>query len=584
MKSHLGLEKSSADKRRSPRVVIEDLEPRALMSATPLATPTTLSAMMQSPTAIHLSWSDTDSTAQGYFVLRSSNGGAFSPIAQISSASTKAFTDNTVIADTNYQYKIEAYNGGTTSGQSNTARVSTPLPAPTNFAAAAESSASVELTWTPNSEVTAYYIMRSSDGTHFTQLAIVTSPGASGYTDNTVTANHSYTYQVEACAGRISSPFSARRTVTTPSNNNNQSSDDVTLSTRFSDELVITAPGSDDTVDLTQSGNNLDIDADGTTTVEAIPAAGVFVYTRGGTDTIDIASSVTAFTTVDTIDGAPTTVDSSGTDVSAWIDSTDNYTGTGDVHRVASFAGGVSKALGVSLPNPTDAGATTTTDLSLWGTGPVMGDVNQGEVGDCYFLSSLAAFANSDPSMLHQSAVDLGDGTYAVQFYSNGKPEYVRVNDRFSSGPFNGFYYANPGSNDTIWAMVMEKAFCYFRTGANSYASINAGWMGEVYSDLNINSSVLFPDSDSQTAFYNTVSAALNAGEAVTLATSSDAPNLVSDHAYTLVSTHETNGVTYYVVRNPWGVSGDSLENSQGYATLTFAQVQANFTEGCVAT
>jgi hypothetical protein len=41
--------------------------------------------------------------------------------------------------------------------------------------------------------------------------------------------------------------------------------------------------------------------------------------------------------------------------------------------------------------------------------------------------------------------------------------------------------------------------------------------------------------------------------------------------------------VAHYVVRNPWGVSGDSLENSQGYATLTYSQMVANFTDGCAS-
>jgi hypothetical protein len=58
----------------------------------------------------------------------------------------------------------------------------------------------------------------------------------------------------------------------------------------------------------------------------------------------------------------------------------------------------------------------------------------------------------------------------------------------------------------------------------------------------------------------------------------------VGDHAYTLVSAYlDGSGVAHYVVRNPWGVSGDSLENSQGYATLTYSQMVANFTDGCAS-
>ena len=51
-----------------------------------------------------------------------------------------------------------------------------------------------------------------------------------------------------------------------------------------------------------------------------------------------------------------------------------------------------------------------------------------------------------------------------------------------------------------------------------------------------------------------------------------NAPNLVESHAYTLLSVSNVGGVNHYIVRNPWGESGDSLENSQGIATLTYAQ------------
>jgi len=87
----------------------------------------------------------------------------------------------------------------------------------------------------------------------------------------------------------------------------------------------------------------------------------------------------------------------------------------------------------------------------------------------------------------------------------------------------------------------------------------------------------------SSTALYNSISSELSAGKEVTVGTGNSAPNLVSDHAYTVISCTMVNGVASYVVRNPWGVSGDSLENSQGYATLTYSQMEANFVDCCEA-
>jgi hypothetical protein len=210
--------------------------------------------------------------------------------------------------------------------------------------------------------------------------------------------------------------------------------------------------------------------------------------------------------------------------------------------------------------------------------------VNQGGVGDCYFLSSLAAFAGEKPSVLEQSAVDMGDGTYTVQFYNNqNKPVFVRVSNDISTGNYWGYAFARPGSTGDIWALVMEKAFADFRTGANTYASISSGWMGDVYAELGQANAYFVPSNYSESQLYTMLSNDLANGKAVTLGTY-NAPDLVSGHAYTLVSCSvDGNGVTSYVVRNPWGVAGDSLENSQGYATLTYAQLTANFVDGCQA-
>jgi hypothetical protein len=80
------------------------------------------------------------------------------------------------------------------------------------------------------------------------------------------------------------------------------------------------------------------------------------------------------------------------------------------------------------------------------------------------------------------------------------------------------------------------------------------------------------------------VSKDLAKGLAVTLGTDTFARSLVGSHGYTLISASiDSSGATHYVVRNPWGVSGDRLENSAGYASLTFAQMQANFDAGVQA-
>jgi fibronectin type 3 domain-containing protein len=546
---------------------------------TPLAGVSSLTATAQTATSVQLKWTDNDASATGYNVLRSTDGSTFTMLIKIASATAVSYTDTTTTSAKEYYYRVQAYDTATTSAVSNTASATTPMFFPSALQATQVGSY-VNLTWINQDPTTTSYILsRSTDGTNFTQLTVLSSAGSTTYADTTATVGQKYYYEVQATNGTLVS-FASNIANITPIDTGGGS---VAITTRYGNELVITATGVDDTVSLSQSGSLLTVNADGQTYTDPVPTAGLFVYTRGGSDGINVASSVTVRTTLETIDGALTDITSAGTNVDAWIDSTDLYSGTGAVNRIASFAGGVSKATGVSLKDPTDSGAVTHFNGSLWGTGPVAGDVNQGSVGDCYFLSSLAAFAGEKPSVLMQSAVDMGDGTYTVQFYSGTTPVDVRVSNDMPQGGFNGYAFAHPGADGTGWAMVMEKAFAYFRTGANTYASISSGWMGTVYANLGVASTDFFPTNYTESEFYTMVSNDLATGNAVTLGTV-NAPNLVSDHAYTLISCSiDSSGVTHYVVRNPWGVSGDSLENSNGYATLTFAQLKANFYDGCQA-
>jgi hypothetical protein len=549
---------------------------------TPMSTPINLTVTVNGPTNIGLTWTDTDPTATEYLVLRSVDGGTFTTLATISTETATAYADTTAKSGQSYGYELVAANSARQSAASVAATAVTPLGAPSGLNANA-SSASVVLTWTDNdSSAAGYNILRSSDGITFHQISKLTNGNAVTYTDSTASSSGTYYYQVQSFDAYTTSAVSntAKVTAITPA----PSTGTVTIATRNANELVITATGADDTVSVSQSGSTLTIVADGQTTMQPAPTAGLFIYTRGGTDSVYVDATVTVRTTVETIDTGVDHVDTLGSNVSVWDDSTDVYTGDGTVHTVASFAGGVAKTTGASLADPSDAGTTMKVTGSLWGTGPVAADVNQGASGDCYFLSSLAAFAGEQPRMLQESAVDMGDGTYTVQFIStNGTRDFIRVSNDISTYGGGSYVYAHPGATGDLWAVIMEKAYADFRTGANTYSSLNSGWMGDVYGALGVNSTFFDMSNMTATAFYNTVSAELAAGKEVTLGTGSNAPGLVSGHAYTLISCSMTNGVATYVVRNPWGISGDSLENSQGYATLSFAQMQSNFLDCCQA-
>jgi hypothetical protein len=217
----------------------------------------------------------------------------------------------------------------------------------------------------------------------------------------------------------------------------------------------------------------------------------------------------------------------------------------------------------------------------------MMNDINQGGVGDCYYLATLQSLALKQPNKLQEMAVDLGDGTYAVQFKRSGTTTYVRVDADLSSGWWDGLKFAHPISGGgAMWAAIFEKAYAYFRTGANTYASLNSGWTGSAFSDLGVTTTTFYTGNSS---LFSTLTTALTNNKAIAAITNgtvkSDVP-VIGSHAYTLVTTSVESGVQYITLRNPWGFdgTGDDGNTSDGMVKITFADFQSNFAAGSVMT
>jgi|SRR5271165_1023185 len=75
-------------------------------------------------------------------------------------------------------------------------------------------------------------------------------------------------------------------------------------------------------------------------------------------------------------------------------------------------------SVGESIFDPTYQ----TSTLPLYGPSgaPTYQDVNQGYLGDCYFLSPLGEVALKDPSATENMISSNGNRTYSVRFFVNG--------------------------------------------------------------------------------------------------------------------------------------------------------------------
>ncbi|HEX8914648.1 MAG TPA: fibronectin type III domain-containing protein, partial [Humisphaera sp.] len=98
------------------------------------AAPTSLTIGTVGRGRVPLAWVDVATNETGYYVERSTNGGAYTRIATLSANAT-AYVDTSVARRRTYSYRVQAFNAGGVSAYSNVASATTPSPAATTAVA-----------------------------------------------------------------------------------------------------------------------------------------------------------------------------------------------------------------------------------------------------------------------------------------------------------------------------------------------------------------------------------------------------------------------------------------------------------------
>ena len=246
-------------------------------------------------------------------------------------------------------------------------------------------------------------------------------------------------------------------------------------------------------------------------------------------------------------------------------------------------------AIGEDNLNPTYQAST----LPLFGAGgtPSDLDVNQGYLGDCYFVSALGETALMDPSLIENMITNNGNGTYSVLFYVNGQADYVTVNSQLPA--MSGNDWANGStlefSNGPVsWVALVEKAFAELN-GQTAAAQYGGHPTGDAYENLNGGTAISLSEiTDQSFNTYNlsqnestpslsslmtTLSSDFKAGDDIILSTPDpDNGNLVGDHMFMITGVNSAAGTVS--IQNPWNTAySGSLQMS---FTDTIAQLAAD--------
>jgi hypothetical protein len=221
--------------------------------------------------------------------------------------------------------------------------------------------------------------------------------------------------------------------------------------------------------------------------------------------------------------------------------------------------------------------------------------IRQGAIGDCYFESSLAAVAKSNPELIKNAIKDNGDGTYTVTF-PGAKDEPITV--KAPTQAEQGLY--NHGSPNGLWASVMEKAYgeyCqqhFWRRGPFNIGGGNTPTEGADGGGRTAGTMKLLTGSDVSTnwttftsqasvaanlekAFSGNPPKAVTAGINNSFFGNQTADNFYVGHAYSITGfTPDGKGGGMVTIRNPWGGQNGTTD---GTITIPLDKFMKNFSD-----
>ncbi len=200
-------------------------------------------------------------------------------------------------------------------------------------------------------------------------------------------------------------------------------------------------------------------------------------------------------------------------------------------------------------------------------------DVQQGQLGDCYFPSAMAALAQNNADAVQNMIKENGDGTYTVTWkekdWATGQFKDVPIKIdgdlyvRSWGGPLYGASLGSDKGEKTmeLWFPLIEKSYAQWK---GSYNTIGSGGMSN-----DVFEAVLGRDGESQSVYpgnedsvWRTLTKAIDDKQPVSAGTHGESESALytntgvyADHSYSVLGYEVKNGEKYVKLRNPWGES-----------------------------
>lgn len=213
-------------------------------------------------------------------------------------------------------------------------------------------------------------------------------------------------------------------------------------------------------------------------------------------------------------------------------------------------------------------------DPVLFQDGVEAGDVCQGDLGDCWFLSAASCVGASAGLIPKLFATATDPGRYEVRFFKNGLWRPVFIDDRIPCvpDPDDGGYrpvFGRSKNKNECWVPLIEKAYakihgCYEYLEGGTVAQGLADMTGGTSEFIDFDNPEVVADVKSGRLWHRFMELATGEhllgcgyGDPAGPVEGAKPDGILCNHAYAVIDCKESNGFQLMKCRNPWGKQGE---------------------------